>query len=75
MKQEKDINKESFELIIKVGEEIGVDEFGRRVIQTKWIKPEHEINLGSMKNPKEKILEFKYQPKRKPGFGIGFFGD
>jgi len=74
MKQGKDVNKNPSELIIRIGKKIGVDEFNRTVIQTKWIKAEKELNLGSLKNPNPEVIEFKYKQKQRPGFGIGFFG-
>jgi len=75
MKQGKDVNKEPSKLILKIGEEIGTDEFGRRVIRTQWVKADKDINLGSLKNPLGKIIGFKYQQKQTSDVfkGFGFF--
>ena len=76
MKQGKDVNKEPSELILKIGEEIGVNEFGRTVIRTQWVKADKDINLGSMKKPLGKVIEFKYRQKQTSDVfrGFGFFG-
>jgi len=69
------------ELWIRVLEGQYVDEFQQIHNETKWIKVEDDIDLGSVKNPKtfqgKKILEIKYKVpselKSNIFRGFGFF--
>ena len=69
--------KEVPESCLEVLEEVGRfrDEFGRTVIQTKWRRVENEVDLGSVKNPKNNILQFRYHvPSSQSNLGNIFKG-
>lgn len=68
-------NNENSELHIRIKFREFTDELGRKIVETKWVKANGEINLGSMAKPNKEVLEFKYNiPEDKPLFEK-LFGD
>jgi len=52
-------NKES-ELHLRIKKKEWVNQQGQTVIQTEWVIANGDVSLGSMANPKEDILDFRY---------------
>jgi hypothetical protein len=50
-------DKKSY-LLVLVENKIQVG--NRTMIDRKWIKAKEEVDLGSLKNPNSKIIEFRY---------------
>jgi hypothetical protein len=60
---------EDSELWVKIKVREFEDRDGVKMMETKWVKADEEVSLGSMTKPNEKILEFKYiVPHEKPLF-------
>lgn len=56
--------KQHYRLFIRVVDKkkpIKIDEKGNKWIETKWIEVK-SANLGSMKVPNRKIIEFRFEP-------------
>ena len=52
------------QLLARVIVERGKDEFNRPFIKTAWVKIDTDVDLGSLKEPKnQEILEFKWVDK------------
>lgn len=57
-------NEEKVEFWINVVIEEGIDDYGRKYRRTQWQKCNHEIDLGSLKNPKnQNIVGFDWKEK------------
>lgn len=54
----REIDKSTLLISHIIGE--GIDSFGRRFIQTRWVEEKGEINLGSLIKPNNKIYLIKY---------------
>ena len=65
------------EIFVNVVVEEGMDEFGRSYRKTMWKKLEEPLNLGSINNPREKIIQIKVTDNSKmdvSGIFKGMFG-
>lgn len=52
---------ENSQLFVRIKVREYKNQHGQTVIESKWIKVNREVNLGSFKEPNNKILEFKYE--------------
>jgi hypothetical protein len=60
MKENKVKEIENSELLLRIKVREYIDEQGRHMIETKWVKANGEVNLGSSAKPNPEIIEFKY---------------
>ena len=69
MKDRKVKEIEETELHLRIKTDEFVDDYGRTIIKSEWIKANGEVSLGSMAKPNKKVLEIKYNvPNDKPLF-------